>query len=129
MAKYTYAKGRRKEAVATIRLYKGKGESTINEKKIEEIYHMPHQLDRLMSPLDLVNAKDDYYFTAKTIGGGFTGQLDAIVLAMSRALIEENPEYKSILKKNDLLTRDPRMVERKKTGLRKARKQAQFSKR
>ncbi len=129
MAKYTYAKGRRKQSVATVRLYKGKGESTINEKKIEDIYHMPHQLARLYSPLELVNGKDDYYFTAKTIGGGFTGQLDAIVHAMSRALVEENPEYKSILKKNDLLTRDPRMVERKKTGLRKARKQAQFSKR
>jgi len=127
--KYIYTKGRRKTAVSTLRLYPEKGDSLINDKKIEEVYPDPNDKAIMFEPLKITDSIDSHYFTAKTAGGGTSSQIGAIRHALSRALAKENPEFKTILKKAGFLTRDDRKVERKKTGLRKARKQRQFSKR
>ncbi|MBD3363198.1 30S ribosomal protein S9 [Candidatus Dojkabacteria bacterium] len=127
--KYYYALGRRKTAVATIRLYEGKGEDTINEKPIKSIYTSKTEISDLYKPFRVTDTKGEFHFTAKTSGGGKQGQLGAMILGIARALVEYAPEFKSKLKEKDLLTRDPRMVERKKAGLRKARKAPQYSKR
>ncbi len=129
MDKYTYALGRRKTSVATIRLFKGKGDSKINGKDVDFYYHRKMHLNRLNKPFTVTDTLGDYYYTAKTKGGGFNGQLDAIVLGLARALEKEDNSRRPDLRKAGLLTRDDRMVERKKTGLRKARKAPQFSKR
>ncbi|KKQ36270.1 MAG: 30S ribosomal protein S9 [candidate division WS6 bacterium GW2011_GWA2_37_6] len=129
MAKYTYALGRRKTSVATVRLYEGKGETLINEKALNIAYTKQYDKKVLLEPLVLIEGLDKYYFTAKTSGGGRSGQVQAIRHALSRALAEQGDEFKAILKKAHLLTRDDRMKERKKTGLRKARKAPQYSKR
>jgi small subunit ribosomal protein S9 len=129
MDNYTYAIGRRKTAVATVRLFQGEGESTINGKALKVIYQVPAQIKKLNLPFLLTNTANQYYFTAQTKGGGISGQLDAIVLAITRALVKKDEATKPTLKKANLLSRDDRMVERKKTGLRKARKKPQFSKR
>lgn len=128
--KYVYKIGRRKTSVATLRLFAGKGQSLINGEAIEKSY--PGKLDqqKLQEPMKVLElTSDKYYYTAKVSGGGVYSQLGAITLALSRALASESPDYRSTLKKHGLLTRDPRMVERKKTGLRKARKREQYSKR
>lgn len=127
--KYIYTKGRRKTSVSTMRLYPTKGESLINDKKIDEVYPDSTDKARIFEPMKLTETLDTHYFTAKTQGGGTSSQIGAIVHALSRALAKESKEYKTVLKKAGLLTRDDRMVERKKTGLRKARKGRQFSKR
>jgi small subunit ribosomal protein S9 len=129
MEKYIYAKGRRKTAVATIRLFEGKQESLINEKPITEVIKDKFDKDNVFFPLTIVDSKDKYYFTAKVKGSGVKAQQGAIVHALSRALASIDPGFKDALKKAKLLTRDERMVERKKTGLRKARKAPQYSKR
>ncbi|MBN1331290.1 30S ribosomal protein S9 [Candidatus Dojkabacteria bacterium] len=127
--KYIYTKGRRKTSTSTLRLYPQKGDNLVNDKKIEEVYPDPNDRARILEPLKLTETIDSHYFTAKTQGGGVSSQIDAIKHAIARALAKENPEFKTIVKKAGLLTRDDRMTERKKTGLRKARKQRQFSKR
>lgn len=126
---YTYALGRRKTSTATVRLYEGKGITTINEKPLETVY--PAKLDQqtIFSPLLALEKKDKFYFTAKTKGGGVKSQAEAIRHALSRALVKFDKEFRTTLKPLGYLTRDPRMVERKKTGLRKARKHEQYSKR
>lgn len=129
MDKYKYAKGRRKNAVATVRLFEGKGESMVNDKPVKELYALPRYQQILDKPFELINKKGQYYFTAKVAGGGVTGQLGAIVHGISRALVEEDADFRSALKKEGLLRRDDRKKERKKTGLRKARKAPQYSKR
>lgn len=129
MDKYYYAKGRRKTASATIRVFEGNGQSLINEKPVESIYPDATNKRKMFYPLVLLSQMGKYYFTAKTVGGGKNSQLEAIVMAFARALVKADSENKSILKKAGLLTRDDRMVERKKTGLRKARKAPQYSKR
>lgn len=129
MANYKYALGRRKTASATVRVFKGKGESTINGKKVEEVYSRAADQFELNRPFKAIKAAGEYFFTAKTTGGGISGQIDSITLGISRALVKENEALKPLLKAEGLLTRDPRMVERKKTGLKKARKAPQFSKR
>jgi len=129
MDNYTQTVGRRKTASASIRIFKGQAESTINGKPIKVIYTQLAQIKRINSPFVLTNNQDKYYFTAKTVGGGVSGQLGAIVLGISRGLVKEDELNKPLLKKAGLLSRDDRMVERKKTGLRKARKKPQYSKR
>jgi small subunit ribosomal protein S9 len=126
---YKYALGRRKTASATVRIYKGAGQNMVNGKLATDLYTQPSQQKRLNLPFVATKTDKDYYFTAVTTGGGISGQIDAIVLGLARALDKEDPEYHTLLKQNGLLSRDPRMVERKKTGLRKARKAPQFSKR
>ena len=130
MAEYTYTIGRRKTSVVTLRLFGVAGKNTLNGNPFEKYY--PSKLDRarLTKPFNLAELNpSDFYFTAKSIGGGKSSQLEAIMHALSRAISKRFPESKKALKDAGLLTRDPRMVERKKPGLRKARKAEQYSKR
>lgn len=127
---YFYALGRRKTAVATLRLYRGKGETTINDKAIEAYTTNEYVRQGMLRPFKVVDLdQKDFYFTVKVSGSGVSAQQDAISLALSRALVEMEPGLKKALKQEKLLTRDPRMVERKKPGLRKARRAEQYSKR
>jgi small subunit ribosomal protein S9 len=126
--KYTYTIGRRKTAVASVRLFEGKGENTLNGKKLEQLL-TPKQLVSISRPLKILELSDKYYWTAKVSGGGITGMVDSIVLGISRALVKLSDSNKQKLKLAGLLTRDDRMVESKKVGLRKARKRDQYSKR
>lgn len=128
--KYTYGLGRRKSATASVRLYKGKGEITINDQTLQEYFSGDKKLiAEISQPLALVDKQKDYDITILVKGGGWAGQVDAIKLAIAKALVSEFPDLRPILKHNQLLKRDPREKERKKYGLRKARKKEQFSKR
>ncbi|MBL4655837.1 MAG: 30S ribosomal protein S9 [Bacteroidia bacterium] len=125
----TNAIGRRKTSVARIYLTKGKGNVTINSKGLES-YFTTAQLQRVVKePFTVTETQDQFDIKINVEGGGITGQAEAIRLAISRALIKINEENKTSLRQKGFLTRDPRMVERKKPGLKKARKSSQFSKR
>lgn len=126
---YYYALGRNKTSVATVRLYSGKGDTLINGKMFEEYYTDLFSKYTILKPFTLTGTQDTFYFTVKSKGGGINSQIKAISLAISRALSKINPEYKTTLSKNEMLKRDPRMVERKKYYRVKARKSPQFSKR
>lgn len=128
--KYFYGLGRRKAATARARLYKGKGSITINSKTAAE-YLSDNKtfLAEISDPLALVNKQKDFDVTIMVSGGGLAGQVDAIKLAIAKALTVAHADLRSTLKKAELLTRDPREKERKKYGLRSARKKEQFSKR
>lgn len=121
--------GRRKTSVARIYLQAGNGAITINNKKIEEYFPSEILQTIVKQPLTLVEEGGNYDLRVNVGGGGFKGQAEAIRLAVARALTEINPENRPPLKKEGFLTRDPRMVERKKYGRRKARRAFQFSKR
>jgi small subunit ribosomal protein S9 len=122
--------GRRKTSTCRVRIYKGKEASTVNGMPIEEYFQsIPNAKNKIMEPLDTVELRGKYYFTAKVNGGGTTGQVDAIQLGLARALYEMDGELKPVLRQADLVTRDPRAVERKKYNRHKARKAHQFSKR
>lgn len=128
--KYYYALGRRKTASATVRLFAGKGESVVNEKTFAA--YVPNEGDRaeILSTLKVAGLEPEaFYFTAKVVGSGPKSQVGAIKLGLARAIVEFDPETKKSLKTVGLLTRDPRMVERKKPGLRKARRAEQYSRR
>jgi small subunit ribosomal protein S9 len=128
--KYTYNIGRRKAATATARLYSGKGNITINDKPaLDYLCANKTLLAEIADPLVLANKLDQYDITIRVKGGGLSGQVDAIKLAISKALSLEAPDLKPLLKKAGLTKRDPREKERKKYGLRSARKREQFSKR
>lgn len=128
--KYLYGLGRRKSATASARLYKGKGTITINGKSaLEYLNNNKTQLAEITDPLALVNKQSDYDITVLAKGGGVAGQVDAIKLAISKALIVKAPDLRPVLKKAEFLKRDAREKERKKYGLRSARKKEQFSKR
>ena len=124
-----YGTGRRKNAIARVRLTEGSGKITINGKDIEEFFGMETLKVIARQPLTVTNTTAKYDVIAKVTGGGFTGQAGAIRHGIARALNEANPEFRPALKSNGFLTRDPRMKERKKYGLKKARKAPQFSKR
>jgi small subunit ribosomal protein S9 len=127
---YFYGLGRRKEATASARLYKGKGGITINNKPAGEYLSGNKSLEaELTDPLALVGKQTDFDITILVKGGGISGQIDAIKLAISKALATISEDFKGSLSKAGYLRRDPRMVERKKYGLRGARKKEQFSKR
>ena len=121
--------GRRKSAVARIYLSKGKGKITVNNSEAKTYFSTATQLYKLNQPFSLVDLEGKYDVKVNVNGGGSTGQEEAIRLAISRALIQINEENRPTLKAEGLLTRDPRMVERKKPGQKKARKKFQFSKR
>ena len=121
--------GRRKEATAVVRLTKGKGNLTVNKKNIDEYFGRDVAKMIIRQPLVLTNSENVYDIDIKVQGGGSFGQAGAIRLAISKALIELNPELRPDLKKAGYLTRDSRVKERKKVGLKKARKSPQFSKR
>jgi len=121
--------GRRKTAVARIYVSDGKGKITINNREFKNYFTTPTLQYKVQQPLALTSTKTAFDIKVNVFGGGVTGQAEAIRLAISRALISINDENKAILKPEGLLTRDPRMVERKKFGQKKARKKYQFSKR
>lgn len=128
--KYFYGLGRRKAATATARLYSGKGKITINNKPAEEfLCNNEAWLYELLAPFRLIGKENGFDVTLLVKGGGMAGQIDAMKLAISKALSAMNDDLRSTLKKNDLLKRDSREKERKKYGLRGARKKEQFSKR
>ena len=128
--KYIYGLGRRKAASARARLYKGKGEITINDKPALDYFSgTKSMLAEITDPLALTQKQKDYDISIRVTGGGLAGQVDAIKLAISKALQTEAPDLRPILKKAGSLKRDPREKERKKYGLRSARKKEQFSKR
>ena len=124
-----YGTGRRKSSIARVRLVDGKGTITINGKNIDEYLGQETLKVIVKQPLTVTNTADKYDVICTVQGGGFTGQAGAIRLGIARALLEANSEYRPILKSAGFLTRDPRMKERKKYGLKKARKAPQFSKR
>ncbi len=124
-----YGTGRRKNAIARVRLVEGSGKITINGKDIDEFFGMETLKVIVRQPLTVTNTTSKYDVITTVKGGGFTGQAGAIRHGIARALNEANNEYRPILKQNGFLTRDPRMKERKKYGLKKARKAPQFSKR
>lgn len=121
--------GRRKTAVARVYLTNGNGEITINNRKFEDYFTTGTLQYKVVQPLALTENQDRFDISVNVYGGGITGQAEAIRLAISRAMCELDQENRSILKPEGLLTRDPRMVERKKYGQKKARKKFQFSKR
>lgn len=128
--KYSYGLGRRKATTARARLFKGKGEITINNKPALEYLSLNKSLlAEVTDPLALVNKQKEFDVTILVSGGGLAGQVDAIKLAISKALTLEFPDLRPVLKKAGLIKRDPREKERKKYGLRSARKREQFSKR
>ncbi len=129
-ATYLYGLGRRKSATARARLYKGKGTITINSKTAAEYLdgNKTH-LAEITDPLAVVNKQKEYDVTILVKGGGTAGQVDAIKLAIAKAITVGAPDLRPTLKKAELLSRDPREKERKKYGLRSARKREQFSKR
>jgi small subunit ribosomal protein S9 len=121
--------GRRKTAVARIYLSEGKGNITVNKRELDNYFTTPTLRYKVKQPLALTNNETSYDIKVNVFGGGITGQAEAIRLAISRAMCEINEEHRLVLKPEGLLTRDPRMVERKKFGQKKARKKFQFSKR
>jgi small subunit ribosomal protein S9 len=128
--KYFYGLGRRKAATARARLYTGKGSVTINEKPANEyLSDNKALLAEITDPLALVNKQKEFDITVKVSGGGLAGQVDAIKLAIAKALTVAHGDLRSTLKKAEFLRRDPREKERKKYGLRSARKREQYSKR
>ena len=126
---YYYGTGRRKNAIARVRLTEGSGKITINGQDIEEFFGMETLKVIARQPLTVTNTTSKYDVIVKVTGGGFTGQAGAIRHGIARALNEANAEFRPELKSNGFLTRDPRMKERKKYGLKAARRAPQFSKR
>lgn len=130
MAQVSYAgTGRRKDSVARVRLVPGKGKVTINDRDARDYIPSPSLIKDLKQPLDITEAATSYDVVVNVNGGGFAGQAGAIRHGIARALLEVDPDFRGPLKRAGMLTRDPRMKERKKPGLKKARKASQFSKR
>ena len=127
--KYYYGTGRRKNAIARVRLIEGNGTITINGKNLDEYFGLETLKVIVKQPLSVTNTTANFDVIATVKGGGYTGQAGAIRHGIARALNEANQEFRPILKSNGFLTRDSRMKERKKYGLKKARKAPQFSKR
>jgi small subunit ribosomal protein S9 len=127
---YSYALGRRKSATARVRLYAGKGQVTINDKPGDDYFaasgYLLHEVNK---PFAVLEKEGKYDITVVVEGGGPAGQAAAIQLAIAKSLVVQNADYKATLKKADMLSRDSREKERKKFGLKGARKQRQFTKR
>ena len=124
-----YGTGRRKTAVARVRLVPGTGNIIINDRPLDEYFSYDTLRVLVKRPLEITETYGKFDVIAKVEGGGFTGQAGAVRHGISRALLKVDEELKPVLKKAGFLTRDPRMKERKKYGLKKARKAPQFSKR
>jgi small subunit ribosomal protein S9 len=121
--------GRRKSAVARARITRGSGQFTINGRSLEEYFPTEKMRNAVTAPFETVEQTGQWDVTARINGGGTTGQSDALKLAIARALADDDPQLRAPLKAAGLLTRDSRKVERKKYGLKKARRAPQFSKR
>jgi len=129
MEKQKTAVGRRKEAVTRVFLSKGDGKIIVNDKDYKVYFPLVYLQNQVALPLKTIEASDKFDVKINATGGGVKGQAEAAKLGIARALIEQNPELRPVLKAAGLLTRDPRSVERKKPGRKKARKSFQFSKR
>ncbi len=121
--------GRRKKSIARVRLVPGNGKITVNGREVGEYLQLNTLLLIARQPLELTGTADKFDINVKVVGGGISGQAGAICHGIARALVKVSETYKKELKEAGLLTRDPRMKERKKYGLKKARKASQFSKR
>ncbi len=127
---YYYALGRRKSATARVRLFKGKGEIIVNDKPAADYFsNSKYLLNKLNEPFLAVDLINKFDVSVKVLGGGHDGQIEAIRAGISKALVVHNSDLRSTLKRAGLLGRDPREKERKKFGLKGARKQRQFTKR
>ncbi len=126
---YYIGTGRRKESVARVRLLPGKGEIQINDKSAPEYFQRKALEKMITQPLEITGTSGNFDVVVKVTGGGIAGQAGAVRHGIARALLEADEDYRVPLKKAGMLTRDPRMKERKKYGLKKARKAPQFSKR
>ena len=126
---YYYGTGRRKSSVARVRVYPGSGNITINGRTIDDYFGLETLKLIVRQPLNITDTSDKFDIVCTVAGGGVTGQAGAIRHGLSRALLVYNPELRPVLKKAGFLTRDPRMKERKKYGLKAARRAPQFSKR
>ena len=124
-----WATGRRKKAIARVRICAGKGSIVVNKQPIEEYFKSEHLQNEVKTALTLVDVADKYDVEITVTGGGLSGQAGACRHGIARALVLSNETFKKTIKEAGLLTRDPRMKERKKYGLKKARKAPQFSKR
>lgn len=124
-----YGTGRRKSSVARVYIMPGTGKITINKRDIDDYFGLETLKLIVRQPLDVTDNINKYDVKVNVKGGGFTGQAGAIRHGISRALLEADPEFRPVLKKAGFLTRDPRMKERKKYGLKAARRAPQFSKR
>lgn len=129
MERQKNATGRRKEAVTRVFINRGGGSITINGKDYKNYFPLIYLQNQVELPLKTIESLDKFDIVVNAKGGGIKGQAEAIKLGIARALLVVNPEYRPVLKDAGLLTRDPRSVERKKPGLKKARKSFQFSKR
>lgn len=121
--------GRRKTSVARVYLRNGSGKVTVNDREFENYFPVKEHRDNILLPFVITQTLGKYDVFANVTGGGVSGQSDAIRLGIARALVDINPDFRPLLKEEGLLRRDPRMVERKKYGQKKARKRFQFSKR
>ena len=128
-SQYYYGTGRRKTAVARVRVYPGQGDIVINAKPLEEYF--PREVDRLdvRAALRATNTLDQFNISVKVKGGGISGQAGAVRHGIARALLASDPGLRQVLRKQGFLTRDPRQKERKKPGLKRARKAPQYTKR
>jgi small subunit ribosomal protein S9 len=124
-----YATGKRKNSIARVRLVPGEGKVLVNSKDSKDYFHRESLIIMIMEPLKITSTDDAYDIIAQITGGGIAGQAGALRHGISKALLEINEEFRTILKKEGFLTRDSRAKERKKYGLKKARKRPQFSKR
>lgn len=121
--------GRRKNSVARVRLVPGTGKIKVNDRLVEDYIPFPNLRQIIIQPFNATKTNGSYDVIANTHGGGFSGQSGAIRHGIARALLDVDPDYREVLKSSGLLTRDSRIKERKKYGLKKARKRSQFSKR
>ncbi len=128
-AAYVWGTGRRKCAIAQVRLYAGSGGITVNGKPYDEVFTRVEHRTKIVAPLEVTEMADKFRVEAKVAGGGISGQADAIRHGIARALVRESEALKPVLRKEGFLTRDPRVKERKKYGLRRARKAPQYTKR
>ena len=130
-ADYIYAIGRRRSSAARVRLFKGKGENVVNDKPFENYFKGQVAKNLISKPFGATETSDKYYFTARILGGGVNGQLEALILAVSRALLKVSPEkFKPQLRKLNLLSRDSRVRQRRMVGTGgKARREKQSPKR
>ncbi len=126
---YIYATGKRKSSIARVNIIPGTGKITINKKDMNDVYTLDTLKAIVLKPFKVANTMEKYDVEATVCGGGFAGQAGAVAHGIAKALATTDPEIRLILKRNGLLTRDSRVKERRKYGLKKARKAPQFSKR
>jgi len=126
---YSYGTGRRKTASATVRVYPGQGRIVVNDKPVHEYFPRESDLATLAAPLVVVGRRDNVDVVVRVLGGGVSGQVGAVRQGLARALAAMDPEFRPPLKRGGFLTRDDREKERKKPGLKRARKAPQYTKR